>query len=424
MTSFKKVLSVGGGLTILALGVALLPVAASGGRAAGGAQPSGSPVKFGLLAGVTGDYAPWTGPALKANTIAIADINRAGGVLGRPARMIVADNKSTVEGAVSGFNKLVDVDGIHAVGGLESDAAVALLPTLGEQGIPAMCPQCGTAELDKKGGKWIWRLTASDTDIGLVSAQFARSKGYRKMALMALKSEGSASSAKTFKDAYVGKVRGEICQDVRFDPGRATYAAELQKAFSCDPQALYLTAGFEQGVTIIREWERRGYGGRFIFAPDLIAPEIAEVSDKLENGVAVGPTAAFDTTSPAYKPFERKYKAATGKLPSAALWEAGQYDQYILLSLAMTAANTADDGAKIARAVSRVANPPGTRCYFYNRCLALLKAGREIDYHGASGSLNFNAFGNLRSPLFAELHVKDDDWVQVKTIALDPRLRK
>jgi branched-chain amino acid transport system substrate-binding protein len=47
-----------------------------------------------------------------------------------------------------------------------------------------MCPACGTSELDRAGGDFIWRITGSDSDGGLIAAQFARDEGYERVAML------------------------------------------------------------------------------------------------------------------------------------------------------------------------------------------------------------------------------------------------
>ena len=48
---------------------------------------------------------------------------------------------------------------------------------------------------------------------------------------------------------------------------------------------------------------------------------------------------------------------------------------------------------------------------------------KDIDYHGASSSLDVNEFGNLSSPNFGEQHIIDGEWTQVATVELDASLR-
>ena len=40
--------------------------------------------------------------------------------------------------------------------------------------------------------------------------------------------------------------------------------------------------------------------------------------------------------------------------------------------------------------ILKVSNPPGVQCYTYATCVTLLKAGKKINYQGASGTDDFN----------------------------------
>jgi branched-chain amino acid transport system substrate-binding protein len=385
-------------------------------------EPSGDAIKFGFLNGLSGDYSPWGQPSLVGAEVAIDEINAEGGVLGRPVELVVEDNKSTVEGAVSGYTILSDVESIDALGGVESDGAIALLDTVADQEIPTMCPACGSTELDTKGGDWIFRITASDTDGGIIAAQFARDRGFERVAILVQQTEGTLSPAEIFQDVFENKAGGEIIDVVRFDPGRSSYQAEVEQAFSNDPDAVYLAAGFEAGIPILREWERRAYGGTIIMSPDLNVPEISALSGGLENGVALAAIAGLNEGSATFDSFSAEYEERTGNAPSAGLYEANQYDQYIVLALAMTAAGTTD-GPAVRDKILEVVNAPGTEVFSYAEGLAALANGDDIDFQGASSSLDLNEFGNLLSPSMGEMHIIDGEWTQVATIAIDPALR-
>ena len=384
------------------------------------AKLEGKPVKMGLLVGVTGDYSAFTSSVLEASPIAIDDINKGGGILGRPAELVVQDNKSTAEGAVSGFEKLVNVDKVEAIGGVESDGGVAILERSAEAKIPVVCSFCGTPILDTQGGDYMFRFTASDTDGGVASAQFARDRKYKKVAILAQSGE-VGRPADVFKKSFEEKVGGEVVSDVRFDPGKSSYQVEVQQAFAKDPDAVYLAAGHQEAASIFPEWQRRKYGGEFFVSPDIITPETT--FEYLEDGVATGVIAAFDEESPAYKQFAEKFKERTGDDPSEGLGEPLNYDTFIALALAMTAAGTAEDGRKVSDAMTEVLNPEGEKCFTYEECRKLLEADKEINYHGASTDLDLNDKGNLASPVMSEIQLVDGEWKPVSTIELDPELR-
>jgi branched-chain amino acid transport system substrate-binding protein len=398
---------------------------AGGGATTTGGGGEEGPIKFGMLIGVTGDYAPYYDVSKAGADVAIAEINDAGGVLGRQVELVVVDNKSTVEGAVQGFSQVVDVEGVDALGGPESDGAIANLQAIKDLQLPTICPACGTSELDEAGGDYIWRITGSDSDGGLIAAQFARDAGYTRVAMLVQNTEGATAPAEVFKQVFGEIIGGEVVADVRFDPGQSSYQAQVDQAFADEPEVVYVGSGFEAGGIILTEWQRRGYGGSFLFSPDMVVPEIAALTQQgveIGDGVARAAIAAYDTESPAYESYAPRYEAITGEQPTPGLYDANQYDQYIILALAIAKAGTTD-GPAVAAVITDLLNPPGTVVYSYAEGLAAIEAGEDIDFHGASSSLDVNEFGNLASPNFGEQHIVDGQWTQVATVELDPSLR-
>jgi branched-chain amino acid transport system substrate-binding protein len=73
------------------------------------------------------------------------------------------------------------------------------------------------------------------------------------------------------------------------------------------------------------------------------------------------------------------------------------YDAVITLALADTYAKTTK-GSTVSKDMTKVTNPPGTKCYSYKSCVALIKAKKKINYEGASGSIDFNKFHNTFGP--------------------------
>lgn len=361
------------------------------------------PVKLGFLAGLSGDYSEWGPPSQDGAEAAIGVINAAGGILGRDVELVVQDNLSTAEGAVTGYNRIREE--IDALGGVESDGAVALLNTVAEDEMPTMCPACGTTVLDTEGGNYIWRITASDTTYGIISAQLARDSGYTRVAMLVQQTEGTESPANVFRDVWENKIGGEITADVRFQPGLDSYQAQVEQAFAGDPEAVYLGAGPQAGIPIIREYIARGYDATILVSPDLQVPDIAETAAELPTGRVLAAQVTDDFESPAYAAFASAHQQYANKPPPTGFYETNQFDQYIILALAMTAAESTD-GPDVAAQIYNVTNAPGTKVHTYADGVAALERGETIDYDGPSGSIELNtSTGNLVSPKVAVQHI-------------------
>jgi ABC-type branched-subunit amino acid transport system substrate-binding protein len=396
----------------LAVGASLTACAEGGGKQAGGDE-----LVFGQMLGVTGDYAPWAAPSIDAAGIAIDEINAQGGVLGSPVRLITEDTRSTVDGAVSGLSKLTTSSHIAVLGSLESDGQVALFDTIQQRQLPDICPSCGTPFLDERGGKYSFRITASDSDAGLIVAQVARDTGVKKLGMIVQNTEGASGPAQVAAEAF-RKTGGQVDM-VTIEPGASSYNSEIAKALAGNPDALYIAAGVEAGIPILREIDRRGYDVPIFVSPDLITNDIAALpnADRLQAVLT-----AFDTASPAYTSFAERYQAKTGHAPEPGMYDANSYDQYILFALAMEAAKSTE-GPAVAGRIIETASGPGTKVYSFKEGKEALARGEDIDYDGASSNLDMNQYGNLVSPLLSTMTVQNGAWVTGKAVAVDPSLR-
>jgi branched-chain amino acid transport system substrate-binding protein len=93
--------------------------------------PAGEPVKIGgslPLTGIASEQAKW----VKAGYEAWADdINKKGGLLGRPVKLIIYDDESNADKAVTYYERAITVDKVDLVfGGYPGTANVALMPLM------------------------------------------------------------------------------------------------------------------------------------------------------------------------------------------------------------------------------------------------------------------------------------------------------
>jgi branched-chain amino acid transport system substrate-binding protein len=89
-----------------AAAVAAAGVAGCGGGSSGGG--GGDTVKVGLIAPVTGVASPWYPPIKQANELAVAEINKRGGVNGKQVELVIADSKTTPATAATQARRLVN----------------------------------------------------------------------------------------------------------------------------------------------------------------------------------------------------------------------------------------------------------------------------------------------------------------------------
>jgi branched-chain amino acid transport system substrate-binding protein len=110
----------------LAGAVAVFALIVAGGLAAApAAAQTGEPVKIGYSMALTGGLAPNGKSALLAQKIWEEDVNAKGGLLGRPAKLIYYDDKSSPAEVPSIYTKLLDIDKVDLIIGPYATAQIA-----------------------------------------------------------------------------------------------------------------------------------------------------------------------------------------------------------------------------------------------------------------------------------------------------------
>ncbi len=370
--------------------------------------------KFGLLLSLTGDLGDLGKAQLPAVDIAVKEINDAGGILGCKLTVLTEDDESTAEGAVKGANKLVLTDGAITLLGLNSLDMVSLLDFARTNKVPIITHWGGTVKLDTEGGDYVFRDALSDSFAGIATAKFLIDQGYKTAANMYENSESPQSNAVTMKKAFEA-AGGKVVADVAYNPGQASYQAELAKVFENKPEIVLLSAGTDSATTIMREWYRGNYGGQWILGSDLGANEVVSgIGADIMKG-QYGQAGADDVNSPSYKRYVELWQAKTGS-ETVAPYSSPLYDAFLLEALAIEIGGTAN-GETINANMKKVATGD-TQCLSYAECLQAIKAGKSIRYMGVSGPLQFNKYNNVVAP-WSILIAEGDGWKVFKFYTAD-----
>ncbi len=116
--------------------------------------------------------------------------------------------------------------------------------------------------------------------------------------------------------------------------------------------------------------------------------------------VGTAPTTSQDPTILASATiFNENYTTRFGDA-TVGLFASQAYDGIFVMALAMAKANTTDTtSTAFKQAMRDVSNPPGTaiRPREWAKAITELSAGRDVDYVGASGAVNFDQFGEVGS---------------------------
>jgi branched-chain amino acid transport system substrate-binding protein len=151
----------------------------------GSARAQGATIKIGMCAPVTGPAAESGGYAIKGAKLALDAVNKAGGILGKQAELIIEDDQTTNPGIVLAFSKLAAQSDIVAfLGSIRSTQVHAMSPDVMKLGKPVMIG--GTdPNLTHMGNQWLFRFRPNDSYSGRVIAEYGVSTlGKKKWAVL------------------------------------------------------------------------------------------------------------------------------------------------------------------------------------------------------------------------------------------------
>jgi neutral amino acid transport system substrate-binding protein len=367
-----------------------------------------SPLKLGTLLSATGDVASIAAPLPEAVKLAVAKVNKCGGVNGKPvADVVLEDDQSKAESATAAMTKLATADKVAGVvGSFASSVSSAASSIATKNKVMLISPGSTSPKFTEsaKEGKFqgYWSRTApSDVHQAPALAKVAFDKGLKKVAVLSIKNDYGTAFEKEFIAAFK-KLGGTITNEnnlVHYDPKGSTFDTEVKTALAGNPQGLaaivypdesgpsVLKAAYEsgllKGVQILMP--DAGYSDAF---PKLVA-KTKEGKSMLAGALGTVPGAKGN----AYKEFEAAWKTTNKPFTP---YLAQSWDAAMLMMLAAQSAKS-NTGEGIQSKIREVSGGTGDGEAVTDVCkgLELLKAGKKINYEGASGAVDIDQYGDV-----------------------------
>jgi len=366
----------------------------SGGSTGSGSGGGTFPITAGVLHAFTGQNAFFGLNAENACKAAVQQINAAGGIMGHPLSCSNFDTKGDPADAVPVTNRmLVSSSHLAMVVGPDGSDIPSVLPLLEQAKVPEM-NTVGDPRYDKQTSADFWRLTPSDSTQAPALAYATYHKGFTKVAEVFTSDLSSQTTTAPFQSTYA-RLGGTIVKKLTIAPDQASYQTEVAQVLAAHPQALVGEMDARTAATFLSEL-RQQHGGLIPFvvtqraiqgdwAP-AVQPAIGNAS--LSKYVtAIAP--ALSAQGPAYDAFQKAMTAVKANpFQAKNPFVAATYDGVMAFALAMDMAKSSAPSMWV-KDVPRVtaAASGATVVKTYAQGVAALKAGKTIQYVGASGPM-------------------------------------
>jgi len=369
----------------------------------------------GLLA-QTGDLGEILGaPQAAGATLAVEDINAAGGVLGAP---MVYDAKDSGDADPDLATPAVSEHlqgGVDAILGASASqiSSNQIETIIGECTIMFSPSNTGPVFTTYEDNDLYFRTAAADILQGRVIAQLAIDEGNENAVIMA-RQDPYGEGLLTYIKSGFEEAGGSITEEIVYDPEGTEFDTEIGQVVEADPDALFLV-GFNESSTILSGLIEEGFtpeDKKVYFIEGNMGNAIGEAFT--EEGVLT----SIKGTIPGASVSQEFQDRMLEKDPALGNFTYGPetYDALVILALAATAAGT-DESSAVAREINDVTRE-GQECDSYEACLALLEAdpATDIDYTGQSGPVDFAKPGEPTAANYGIYTWNEDNTVNTEAL--------
>ena len=399
-----------------AAGVAVAAVlaAVAGMSTASGAPQAGFTIRIGVVVPFTGASAVF-GPAYaKAAGLGVQQAKAAlkqAGINDVKIEIEYADDGTTPEGGVNAARKMISKGANCILGALTSGSSIAIAQAAT---VPARVPQIGPnnsspALTDLKDDGYYFRTMPSDTLQAPILARLIKEEmGAGKTISLAGRNDAFGTGLLPILKTALEKIGMKTQGPLLYDPTAASYNSEADDIVKGNPDAyviLDFPANYAKiGSALLRTGR---FNGRKLFVaggwPSTIPSFIPTAS--LEGGR--GTVAGSRTGTKAADAFATLFTSKPGTKDRQTL-DSNNFDGALVCILAAVAANSGK-GSDIVKQIPRIASAPGRTYTYLNLAAAIraIKAGKDINYDGVGGPVDFDKNGDLKAALYNVFTYKD-----------------
>ena len=200
------------------------------------------PIRVGHFASLTGKEASFGVAGRKGIELAVAELNAAGGVLGRPVEYLVEDIQSKAGESATAVKKLVARDKVVAVlGANASSNSLEAAPICQAAHVP-MIALSSTSPKVTAMGTYIFRVCFIDPFQGAVLAKFARTTLHAKRVALLTSATApySVGLSGVFRERFTAD-GGEIVAEQKYAEGDKDFRAQLTAIRTFKPDVIAAT---------------------------------------------------------------------------------------------------------------------------------------------------------------------------------------
>jgi len=328
------------------------------------------PIRVAALYALTGGLSSLDGPSLKGAELHVEQINKAGGVLGRPLELVVFDTRTDQQVTATAAQEAVSSNIVAGFGQSDTTFVMAAAPTFQEAGIPFVTSGATHPMLPQWVGENMFMAAFGDDDQSYAIADY----GYDTMGLRRVyvwtdnSMDFTRALTKFFVERFVER-GGEIIDEDFFMMGDTDFSAQIARLEAVDPapDAVFISAIPSEAGLTVRQIREAGITMPIVSGDGFDTQLVATVpGPDLANDVFFSSHTYLADDRPEVQAFIDDYTAMFGHPPENSFAPLG-YDAIGLIANAIEQAGEAEPAAIRAALTATRDYPAVTGTISYTR---------------------------------------------------------
>jgi len=377
-------MKVGKGLLVFLVAVALL-------SGLGGVSQAADPIKIGSVLRLSVGAEDGL-PARRGVELAVEEINKAGGINGKPLEVIFEDEKDSPTTAVNAVQKLINVDKVPVIiGPMTSGATLAAAPQAEEAKVVMISPTATSPKVSGA-GKFIYRgCSRIDKQSQALTDYVAATYKPKTVGILFSNEPYGKGCNAVFSNDFEAKGIKVVARE-SFMRGAKDFKAQLTTIKAANPDILFIPGYYSETAPAASQARQLGMNQRIIGVYGDIAPVYIELAGKAAEGHLVAGEYDQNYDTPKNKKFIASYmalvKSKAGE-PVNPMFAALTYDMTMMAAEGMKKNGPKADGVQ--------------------------KYLNEVkDFDGVTGKLSFDDKHDVVKKGDYLFEVKDGKYVKVK----------
>ena len=299
-------------------------------------------IPIGVVLARTGRHAaPYGLPMQRGFELAREEINNSGSLGDAKITFIIEDDRSTIEGGVEAFNKLIHQDGVSAIlGPTTSSTTKETFPIAQENQVVAIGSTSAAPDLSAI-GDFAFRVSLTADKLVPIGVQMTHEQlGYQQVAKIVDRVDFfSQSNDVVLSEAL--KANGiEILIAETFETGETDFSAQLIHIKESNPDAIFISALSPETTEILIQGRQLGIPTNVPFLVTVLASDQIQLAGDAAEGTITFTSWISTADTPGNQAFVQNYQATYGIEPNT--WAAQSYASVYILAKAINDAQSTD----------------------------------------------------------------------------------